>query len=1017
MLKKIVFSFLALFIFLTNQAQTTDLAISVEAQDLSGGSISNVFLFEEFQYLVTISNSGGPVSNASFTQTINPNVTILSYISQNPIAGATLITDFGVAGNVLTGTIASLPASSSIEVKVVVKAPSIIGGIATNVNISPPDDVTDTSPGNNTSIISIDVTDVVIDFTIEHAQISPPEGTAINAWGDSVTYQITITNHSEIAYPLDSFTTFLALNTPQSYGEPFAQLLSIECISATGGTDCVGDIDITPTPILLNSSSTETIFTFDTVHEYSSGGSLTFEMVYQYLEPECALIEEAIDVTSFAIIALSHDNESSNTSNEIITDLIEAQLCQETDVCLETIQIDPAVGTPIGWNEEITFETTICNNGPLDADVVVSFRNISNNALWDIISITCIESASTLPCSTVTFADADQYWVSNTFNMPVGEILTIQTVVIFIEPECAIGPIEGIIRSSITIESEDITDSFLTNNFDFDYLDLPPVDECDSTDIEVTKTQVSPALPEGGSIDDTTSWGPITYEITVSNLSAEDTFIELSEYMTPVLVSQASGVLESISCISTTGTASCFDIEHANIGEEFDGVVDVDDNPDVFWEILPEDDWLLPAASSVTFEIVINWSPICSASAIPAGNSVEAYPLSPFVDLELSNNTSSTTTFFAPCIDLVVQTFPEFPSVTVNQPFNWIVDITNSATSSNAIDVIFEDELESFFTIVGAPTCVVTSGTATCVSSFNVVDNQVSGIIPNMEANSTVRVFIPVEAPGFGGAFVNTAEANPNPVDREELTPETNISISSVQVLAPILTKLFNPDEIFEGEESILTFTINNLPSNPAQSNISFIDHLPTNIMVSGDAYWEEDNGCTATFISVVGADSFQVNDLTFPLGVASCTFSVPVTSNIAGEYINNNSNFTDQTNIDTSQANAMLTVLEDDNNPNPPGNEPCLEIPQGFSPNDDGYNDFFEIPCIENYPNAKLMIYNRYGTCVYSNNNYLNNWAGKPNKGILHSDSSLLPVGTYFYVLEHENLIKRKVGWVYLNY
>ncbi len=33
-------------------------------------------------------------------------------------------------------------------------------------------------------------------------------------------------------------------------------------------------------------------------------------------------------------------------------------------------------------------------------------------------------------------------------------------------------------------------------------------------------------------------------------------------------------------------------------------------------------------------------------------NSVDVFPLSPFVDLELANNTSSITTYFAPCIDL-----------------------------------------------------------------------------------------------------------------------------------------------------------------------------------------------------------------------------------------------------------------------------------------------------------------------------------------------------------------------------
>ena len=1019
--KKAILILLVFFSFLTNFAQTTDVSISVVAQDLSGSDISQVHIFEEFQYLVTISNSGGSVTNALFTQTINTNATIVSYISQNPTNGASLITDLSVTDNVITGTISNFPASSNIEVKIIVQAPETIGGIATNANITPPTNVTDTSTGNNTSIISIEVTDVPIDFRVTHQQISPPEGTAINAWNDTVNYQFTITNHSTIAYPLNGFSTSLLLNTPQSFGKPFTQILSINCINATGGTDCLGAITVTPSLVEITNSSTITIFNFNAFdHEYTSGGSLTFEMVYQYLEPECVLIQEAIDVTSNVVISLEHVNESPNISNDVITNLIEAGLCQETDVCIETIQIDPLpVGLEIPWGQPVTFETTICNNGPLDADVLGSLRNNSNEVLWDIVSISCIETASTIPCSTVTFGDAGQYWVSNTFNMPVGEILTIQTVVIFIEPVCPTGNTNGVVSTSITIQSEDITDSFLSNNSDVEHLSFPTVPLCDSVDLDVTKTQINPVLPEGGTVDNTTSWGSITYEITVSNLSEDDAAFELTDYMTTGAESEISAILESVTCVSTTGTASCFTIEHANIDIELDGIYDDDDhNNDIFWGILPEDNWVLPALSSVTFHVIVNWLPQCDASGIPATNNVSVAVLDPFIDLEQLNNNASVTTFFAPCIDLVVQTFPEFPSVTVNQPFNWIVDITNSVTSSNAVDVAFENELDTFFTIVGTPTCTVTSGTASCITSYNIVGNHISGIIPNMEAGSTVRIFIPVEAPDFGGAFVNTSEAIPSPINNEELTPETNISISSVQVLAPTLEKIFNPDEIFEGEQSILTFTIFNLPSNPAQTNIGFIDNLPTNISISGNAYWEEDNGCTATFIGNIGDTSFQVTNLTFPIGVASCSFSIPVTSNIAGEYINNSSNFSNQVNIDASNANAMLTVIEGINpDPDPDPENSCLEIPQGFSPNDDGHNDFFEIFCIEDYPNAKLQIYNRHGVSVYSSNNYLNTWDGKPNKGVLNNNSKPLPVGTYFYVLEHKDLPKRRVGWLYLNY
>ena len=83
-----------------------------------------------------------------------------------------------------------------------------------------------------------------------------------------------------------------------------------------------------------------------------------------------------------------------------------------------------------------------------------------------------------------------------------------------------------------------------------------------------------------------------------------------------------------------------------------------------------------------------------------------------------------------------------------------------------------------------------------------------------------------------------------------------------------------------------------------------------------------------------------------------------------------------------------------------------CL-IPEGISPNNDGYNDRFEL---KGYNVQSLKIYNRYGKLVFSTTNYADNWEGQSNEG------NKLPVGTYFYhMIYDENL--EKTGWVYINY
>jgi gliding motility-associated-like protein len=66
------------------------------------------------------------------------------------------------------------------------------------------------------------------------------------------------------------------------------------------------------------------------------------------------------------------------------------------------------------------------------------------------------------------------------------------------------------------------------------------------------------------------------------------------------------------------------------------------------------------------------------------------------------------------------------------------------------------------------------------------------------------------------------------------------------------------------------------------------------------------------------------------------------------------------------------------------------LEIPNIFTPNGDGFNDFFEIINIDHYPNAILEIYNRWGNQIFKKENgYNNDWDGGE-----FSD------GVYFYIL-----------------
>jgi gliding motility-associated-like protein len=78
-----------------------------------------------------------------------------------------------------------------------------------------------------------------------------------------------------------------------------------------------------------------------------------------------------------------------------------------------------------------------------------------------------------------------------------------------------------------------------------------------------------------------------------------------------------------------------------------------------------------------------------------------------------------------------------------------------------------------------------------------------------------------------------------------------------------------------------------------------------------------------------------------------------------------------------------------------------CIELTvfNAVSPNNDGQNDFFHIAKIEDFPENRLWIYNRWGQLVFDQTAYKNfTWP------LSWGDDTDLPDGTYYYVLEWED-------------
>ncbi len=69
------------------------------------------------------------------------------------------------------------------------------------------------------------------------------------------------------------------------------------------------------------------------------------------------------------------------------------------------------------------------------------------------------------------------------------------------------------------------------------------------------------------------------------------------------------------------------------------------------------------------------------------------------------------------------------------------------------------------------------------------------------------------------------------------------------------------------------------------------------------------------------------------------------------------------------------------------------ISIPNTFTPNNDGINDFWVIKGIETYPYAMVQIFNRYGQKVFESKGYSAPFDGR-------TGGAILPVGVYYYII-----------------
>ncbi|NER18331.1 gliding motility-associated C-terminal domain-containing protein [Spongiivirga citrea] len=160
------------------------------------------------------------------------------------------------------------------------------------------------------------------------------------------------------------------------------------------------------------------------------------------------------------------------------------------------------------------------------------------------------------------------------------------------------------------------------------------------------------------------------------------------------------------------------------------------------------------------------------------------------------------------------------------------------------------------------------------------------------------------------------------------------------------------------------------------------------------------DNGSTDD-CSGIASTSLDITDFDCP-GLGDVTVTLTVTDN--------------EGNTATGTATVTITATDEDNNGVADDCESKeIVTPQGFSPNGDTINDTWVIENIDDFPNSKVTVYNRWGQKVFEANNYQNDWDGTSTEA---GSGNRLPAGSYLYVIElNDPDFPPKQGWIYINY
>ena len=204
------------------------------------------------------------------------------------------------------------------------------------------------------------------------------------------------------------------------------------------------------------------------------------------------------------------------------------------------------------------------------------------------------------------------------------------------------------------------------------------------------------------------------------------------------------------------------------------------------------------------------------------------------------------------------------------------------------------------------------------------------------------------------------------------------------------LTKTSFDRSVWEGDEFDYEIKLQN-NSTVAASDVVLVDNLPLGlefVNVTGESIF----GLLDFKVEVIG-QSVIIRIPEF-IGGDEATFTLRVRASVPGKIIN------------IAEVNSFEPDEDLEDNVALDENEvKSFFIPNVITPNNDTFNDRFEIKGLNKFQSNKLSIINRWGDLIFEKGNYQNDWSAD---GLIS--------GTYFYVLEvveDSGETKSFKGWI----